>query len=89
MLALELARTRLAVTIAAETKSTPLDRWQYYLDTADRMCRFMRKMRKEGFPAVREPEDWICALEALRHFPVHDKALRLCQILGDIVTGLE
>jgi hypothetical protein len=89
LLAFESARTRLAVSIAAETKSTPLDRWRYYLETADRMCRFMKKMRKQGFHAVRKPEDWVCALETLRHLPVQDRALRLCQLLGDIVTGLE
>jgi hypothetical protein len=89
LLALESARTRLAVAIAAETKSTPLDQWRYYLDTADRIRRFARKLRRRGFDVPQEFQDWIRALEALKRLPMQDKALRLCQILIDIVAELE
>jgi hypothetical protein len=90
LLALESARTRLAVAIAAETKSTPLDRWQYYLDTADRMRRCIRKLRRSDFDASPPaPQDLTGVIDALRRLPVQGKAQRLCKILGDIVTGLE
>jgi len=89
LLALESARTRLAVAMAAETKSTPLDRRQYYLDTADRTRRFMKKLRKANADKATEPQDLIRALETLKQLPIHDKAQRLCQVLRDVVTELE
>jgi hypothetical protein len=89
LFALESARTRLAVAIAAETKSTPLAQWQYYLDTSDRMRVFIRKLRRQSFDEPPEPEDYMRALEALRRLPIQGKAMRLCRILGEIVTKLE
>ncbi len=89
LLALECARTRLAVAVAAETKSTPLHRWQYYLDTADRMRRYIATLRRRTFDAPPPPQAMVRAIEALKHLPVQDQALRLCQLLGDIVTELE
>ena len=87
-MALESARPRLAVAIASETKSTPLDRRQYYLETADRMRRFSKKLRKSGFRTLQERREWIHALDALKQLPAQSKALRLCQNLRDIVRGL-
>ncbi len=89
LFALESARMRLAVAIAVERKSTPPDRWQYYLATSDRMCRFIRKLRTRNFDVLSPPQDWIRALETLRRLPVQDGAVRLSQILGDIVSMLE
>ena len=89
LLALESARMRLAVAIAAETKSTPPDQWQYYLDTSDRMRRFIGKLRKKRFDVLQQPQDWIRVTEALKQLPVQDKAPRLCRILQDIVAELE
>jgi hypothetical protein len=89
LLALESARTRLAVAIAAETKSTPRERRQYYLDTTDRICRSIRKLRRAGPDAPPKPQEWVRALETLQKLPVQEKAHRLCQVLGDIVAGLE
>jgi hypothetical protein len=89
LVALEKSRTRLAVAIAAESKITPLDRWQYYLDTADRMRRCIKKLRHADFNGEPGLKDWNRALYALRQLPVHDTAWHLCRFLGEIVAMLE
>jgi len=88
VLALERARTRLAVAIASETKSTPPDRWRYYLDTSDRMRRFIKRLRA-GSGELQEHPDWERALEALRRLPPQGKASQLCRILRDIVSEFQ
>ena len=87
--ALESARTRLAVAMAAETKSTPLDRWQYYLDTTDRMYRYIKKLRQSDIAVSLAPQDLDQAIKSLRQLPDDDKAMRLCKMIRDIVTVLE
>jgi hypothetical protein len=88
--ALESARTRFAIAIAAETKSTPVERWRYYLDTADRIARFIKKFRKVDSGAALNYQDWIRALEALKRVPLQNgNASRLCRILRDVVMRLE
>jgi len=88
--ALESARTRFAVAIAAESKSTPVDRWRYYLDTADWVSQFIRKFRKVNSGAVTENQDWYRALEALKRVPLQkENASHLCRILRDVVMRLE
>jgi hypothetical protein len=89
VLALESARTRLAVAIAFETKSTPPSRWEYYLQTADRTRRFVKKLRQAETDFVQERQDWIHALEDLRRLPDPSRASRLCQALQEIVARLE
>jgi hypothetical protein len=86
--ALESARTRLAVAIAAETKSTPPDRWLYYMETADGMRRAAKRLRKAGSCALNERQNWIYALQALRRIPAQLKALRLCFLLREILKEL-
>lgn len=84
ILALESARTRLAVAIATETKSTPPERRQYYLETADRMQRLTRMVRA-GSGALQRRQDWERALDALKCLPVQTTALPLCQALREIL----
>ncbi len=84
-MALESARTRLAIAIAAETKSTPLERWQYYLDTCYEMCRFIRELRRLETAASQKPQAWLRALEVLKKLPVQCEAMRFCRILRDVV----
>lgn len=84
VLALESARIRLAIAMASETKSTPLDRWRYYLETADQTCRLMKKLRRANADSLHENQEWITALDNLKHLPVHSKALWLCQLLQEI-----
>lgn len=87
--ALEAARIHLALAIAAESKSTPPDRWQHYLSTAERAGRFMRKLRKNGMEKPISSHEGNRALEALRRIPDATTAQRMCQMLGDIVAALE
>ncbi len=89
LLALESARTRLAIAMAAETKSTPLDKWRYYLETTDRICRYIKKLRKEDLDLPTASPHMDQAVESLRRLPVHGKAMRLCQTIQDIVAMLE
>ena len=88
LLALESARTRLAIAIASEKKRTLPELWQYYLDTSDQMCRSIRKLRKAetDAPALR---GWMCALETLKRIPAHEQAFQLCRTLREIVAELE
>jgi hypothetical protein len=89
LFALESARTRLAIAIATETKSTPVDQWHYYLDAANRICRLTKRLRAAGHDEVPRLNDWSRALNALRQIPIHDKARPLCRVLEDIVAALE
>jgi hypothetical protein len=89
ILALESVRTRLSIAIAAESKSTPLDQWRHYLDTADRMARFMRKLRQsKGEPAM-SIQNGGRVIEALRQISEENSARQLCQILEAMVLDLE
>ena len=87
--AFERARTQLAVAIAAEAKSTPLKRRQYYLDTADQLRQFVKKLRKMDGESAPEHPEWQRALESIKYLPLEGRARRLCQVLQDIVTDLE
>ncbi len=89
MFALESVRTRLAITIAAEAKSTLPDQWQYYLDTADRMRRFAGKLRRSDLNVPPGHEECGHALEILRRLPMEDTAERLCRILRETIGRLE
>jgi hypothetical protein len=87
--ALESARTRLAIAIAEEAKSTPRDRWQYYLDTAEHVRRFTGRLRKVDVDAPQECQSWTRALEALNQIPMRGNAFQICELLRDIVMALE
>ena len=89
VLALESARTRFSIAIATESKSTPRDRWKYYLDTTDQISRSIKKLRNADVDSMPVAPCWIRALDMLEQLPMHDKALRLSQILRDIVMKLE
>jgi len=89
LLALESVRTRLAVAIASETKSTPPDQLQYYFDTADQARLFARKLRRVNIESVQEHQEWNRALENLRRIPEQGNASGLCRRLRDIVACLE
>jgi hypothetical protein len=89
LFALESARMRLAVAIAAETKSTSVNQWQYYLDTADRIGRLTKKLRAVGCAGSHGINAWTRSLQALRQISVHEKALPLCRMLESIAVELE
>jgi hypothetical protein len=88
LLALERARTRLAIAIASEKKSTLPGRWQYYLDTADRMRRLIRKLRGTDLRSFRRDE-CASALQAMRNIPAQDGALHLCETIGRVLSAME
>ena len=87
--ALETARSRLAIAIAEESKSTPWDLRRHYLETADRMRRFIAKINDGQTHEGLSMQDWISALDALRGIPLRDRARPLCRRLRSIVTALE
>jgi hypothetical protein len=89
LFALEVARTRLAVAIAAETKSTPPERWRHYYETAERTRRFVKKLRNADFETAQSTNRWTEAVEALRHFSSDCEAAQLCKLLEEIVARLE
>ncbi len=89
LLALECARTRFAVAIAAEAKSTPPDQWQYYMDTADRLRRFAGRLRRSDLNVLAVHEEYSHALETLKRLPVEHAADRLCHMLGETIERLE
>jgi hypothetical protein len=89
LLELEWARIQLAIAIAVESKSTPLERRQYYLDTADQVRRYVRRLRAAGGGTGAETENWHRTLESIRQMPNQCKASQLCQVLRDIVGELE
>jgi hypothetical protein len=89
LFALESARMRFSVAMAMEAKSTPRERWEYYLETTNQMGRFIKKLRNTDFELQRNPPGWGRAMELLCNLPIQGRASRLCTILRDIVTELE
>ena len=89
LFALESARMRFSVAMAMEAKSTPRERWQYYLETTHRMVRLIKKLRSTDLDLQRNPSGWDRAVETLCNLPIQGRASRLCKILQDIVTELE
>jgi hypothetical protein len=89
LFALESARMRFSVAIAMEAKSTSRDRWMYYLETTDRMGRFIKRLRRTDFEIQMDPRGWDQALERLRNLPDQGRASGLCEILRNIVAELE
>jgi len=92
--ALESARSRLAVAIAAESKVTPRERWRRYLETEDRMRRCLRAIRCQPARGSRR-HGWGQALSLLRQpLPVVDRtncgeAHRLCEHLSEVLSLIE
>lgn len=84
-LAFERVRTHLAVAIAAEAKWTTLERREYYFETADRLRWFIRRLRAADAKELAEHPEWYRALKAIRQLPDQGRALRLCQILREIM----
>jgi hypothetical protein len=93
--ALESARSRLAVAIAAESKVTPRERWRHYLETEDRMRRCLREIRGHLAQSNGRQNGWIQALSLLRQpLPAGDRASRgeaqrLCQLLSEVLNIIE
>lgn len=89
VLALQSARTRLAVAAAAGRRSTPPAVMQSYLDTAERLGRVLKKMRDSREDRAMSPCTGAGALESLRGIAACDDPAHMTRILGDIVAELE
>ncbi|MEJ2247623.1 MAG: hypothetical protein P8Y80_16340 [Acidobacteriota bacterium] len=89
LLAMETARSRLAIAIAEESKYTSWDQRKYYLDTADRMRRNIARLRTEESAERFQLPGWILALEALREIPLNNRAQAICERLRRIIAILE
>jgi hypothetical protein len=87
--ALEAARTRLAVAIAAETKSTPPERWQYYFEVSERTRQFIKGLRNANSDMPQLKQRWTEAIESLKQIPAQSEAAQICKLLGDIMAALE
>jgi hypothetical protein len=93
--ALERARGRLAVAIAAENKFTPRERWRHYLETEDRMRKVVREIRNRCDRSYRRPLAWLQVLEVLnRPLPAPDDGTRgeasaLCERLHAVLEIME
>ncbi len=89
--AMERARSRLAVAIAAESKTTTRDRWRHYLETEDRMRWCVRKIRRHHVPGTCGNGSWREALSLLqRPLPAVDgkfrgEAQELCRRLQEVL----
>lgn len=89
LLAIESARTRFAIAMAVESKTTPLSLWNLYRDTEDRMRRFAKKLRKDEFDERQDVQGWARALEVLMRLPKQGEALSFHQILNEVAEELE
>jgi len=93
--AMESARSRLAVAIAAENKSTTRERWHSYLATAERMRKCVKEIRRLHGPGVARHLVWHHALDLLRQ-PLSStedersgEAQRICKRLHDVLELVE
>lgn len=94
--ALECARSRFAVAIAAETKYTPPARWQSYIEVEDRLRRCLRRLRLHRRMESADAISWLLTLDALQEFPVsrdfeprRGEAMHLCAHLVGVLARIE
>ena len=92
---MESARSRLAVAIAAENKTTTRERWHYYLATADRMRKCVKEIRRLHGPGIARHLVWHHALDLLKQ-PLSTaedersgEAQRICRRLHDVLELVE
>jgi hypothetical protein len=92
---MESARSRLAVAIAAEGKTTPRERWHDYLATEDRVRRCVREIRRSLRGNTGRSYGWLRALALLKQplSPVdprsHGEAQQLSQRLSEVLKVIE
>ncbi len=94
--ALECARSRLAVAMAAESKATPPARWRDYVEVEDRMRRCLKRLRSVRRALPQESLGWLPTLEALQSpqrardsEARRGEAQHLCQYLCDVLARIE
>jgi|WetSurMetagenome_2_1015567.scaffolds.fasta_scaffold05943_5 hypothetical protein len=94
--ALENVRTRFAVAVALEQKSTTRRLWRGYLETEDRLRRCLKALRILGQSACAGSRQCALAFEALirrsdsgRHEPGNGEAQHLFWMLQEVLVHLE
>jgi predicted aminopeptidase len=91
--ALEAARSRLAIAVAADSKMTPLCQRKLYLETDVRLRRCLRKLRARQWPGRSGHSDWIECLESLTRLldeaACRGRSHRMCARLVEILNRLE
>lgn len=95
VLALERARSRLAVVMASEGKAALLWHWKRYVETDLRMRRSLQLLRKTPLADPQRFASWANALENLKRLPVSQAyshqglTVRFCTQLADVLETLE
>lgn len=91
--ALETARSRLAIAVAADSKITTLSQRGHYLETDARLRRCLRKLRARQWPGVSGRVNWTECLELLGRLlgegACHGRSHRMCAGLDEILSRLE
>jgi len=91
--ALEAARSRLAIAVAADSKMTPLSERKFYLETDARLRRCLRELRARQWQGLRGQSTWTECLESLTLLLSEGvnrgRSHRMCARLGEILSRLE
>jgi len=93
--AMERARSKLAVLVAAESKATLRLYWKQYFETEERLRRCLREIRRHPNNLSERRVAWLKALDLLMQpLPAADpkhpgEAYRLCRRLCDVLRILE
>ncbi len=84
------------MTIASESKLTPIEQWRFYVETENLTRRFLKSLRSQIHSAPVESPAWTAALEAMRHPPPASRlgskfgeAWRLCLQLREVLELLK
>lgn len=89
LVAFESARTRLAVLIALERKSSTLEHRRRYEETSEQIRRFTRKLRKAEFDGYARQRESIHALEVLGGASLPSEAAPFCRVLDELLDQLQ
>ena len=91
--ALEAARSRLAIAVAADSKMTPPSQRKLYLETDARLRRCLRDLRALRWPCLAGQSHWMECLENLGRLlgegVNRGRSHRMCTRLGEILSRLE
>jgi hypothetical protein len=85
---LEAVRSLLAIAIAAESRTTPPSRRQYYMETADRMRRCVRQLKKDGGCSPLSPKGNRLVRRILDDASLPGDARQVCNIVGNIIEEI-
>jgi hypothetical protein len=91
--ALEAARSRLAIAVAADSKMTPLSQRRLYLETDARLRRCLRELRAQRWLGEAGWSDWTDCLDSLGRLLSEGvnrgRSHRMCARLAEILNRLE